>query len=322
MKDTAYAFCVGRIRANEKKLLDSAFINKLTDSGSFDVAVKLLREIGWTDNGNTVKEIINAQNDRLWSFIIDSVPDENAVKCLCVLNDFFNIKCAVKCAFAGENPTDYFIRPSSFDFDELSKIILSKNFSAINNPVFRECAQEAYDFACKTENGQNAEIIIDCATLNALIDYSKKHKNSLFSEICDFFVDTSNIKTAFRCLYAEKNMDFVRNAISDCRLIDSKTLISCVANGKEALNSYLLKTVYSKGVALYDESPVLYEKWCDEQIIRIIGRAKFTAFGFDPVCAYYYARLNEIKNVRIILTSLQSGISVDKIKERVRLSYV
>ncbi len=318
MKDTDYAFCVARIRANEKKLLDSSFMNKLASCGSFESAVGMLSDIGWCESSTSVRDIINMQNKKLWSLISDSVPDKKEADCLCVLNDFFNIKCAVKCAFTGEDPAGYFIYPSSLDTDELKKVILTKKFSSFGKTEFALCAKEAYELACKTENGQNAEIVIDCATLEALAHYSEFRKNSLFSEICDFFVDTANIKTAFRCISAGKNADFVRNAITECRHISRSTLCSCVAEGDEALMTYLARTRYLEGAQLYGNGPVLFDKWCDESIIRLVSKAKYTAFGFDPVCAYYYTRLNEIKNVRIILTALQSGISADKITERLR----
>ena len=70
------------------------------------------------------------------------------------------------------------------------------------------------------------------------------------------------------------------------------------------------------------KSSAEYEKMCDDEIISLVKRAKFTAFGFDPVCAYYYAKLTEIKSVRIILTALSAGLGEEEIKERVRALYV
>ena len=322
MKDTAYAYCVARIRANEKKLLDKSFINKLIESESYDSAVNLLKGAGWIEAGVSVKDYIRLQNEKLWTMISESVPDKDVTESLCVLNDYFNIKCAVKCALTGEDAEKYFIKPTTLDFEEIKKFLAEKNFTAFKNSDIGECLKEAYDVALKTESGQNAEVIIDSATLKALKLYSKKYKNSVFSEVCDFTIDSVNIKTAYRCLRAGKNIDFVRASISAGSFIDHTKLISCISEGEESLTAYLMKSRYAKGVAFYNESPVLFEKWCDETVVSIVSRAKFTAFGFDPVCAYYYARLNEIKNIRIILTSKQSGVAVDEIKERVRASYV
>ena len=58
------------------------------------------------------------------------------------------------------------------------------------------------------------------------------------------------------------------------------------------------------------------------KVISIAKKSAFTAFGFDPVCAYYYAKLTEMKSVRIILTGLKSGADKESIKERVRALYV
>ncbi len=322
MRDTDYAFCVARIRANENNMLSSGFIDKLIEADDYIQTVSLLNEVGWIETDGEISDFIKTQNEKLWTLLYESVPDKNELKRLCVLNDFFNIKVAVKCLFTGESADKYFVKPTSLDLYELTKSVNSRNFTVFHENLMGKAAKEAYEIACKTENGQNAEIIIDFAAIDMLLDYAKKYKNSVFSEICAFTADSSNIKTAFRCAHTKKNADFVKSAVSACYGIDRDSLISSALAGVDALQEYLSKTGYSQGAELYLDSPVLYEKWCDDRIIEIAKKSKFKAFGFDPVCAYYYAKINEIKNVRIILSAKQSGVSKELIKERVRASYV
>ena len=90
----------------------------------------------------------------------------------------------------------------------------------------------------------------------------------------------------------------------------------------DKIAAYLAKTDYKEISAVYVESSADFEKKCDDEIINLVKKAKYTAFGFDPVCAYYYAKLNEIKSVRIILTGLKAGADKKTITERVRALYV
>jgi len=50
--------------------------------------------------------------------------------------------------------------------------------------------------------------------------------------------------------------------------------------------------------------------------------AKLKALTIEPVVAYIYAKQTEFKNIRIIFTGKLNNISNEKIKERLRESYV
>ena len=45
------------------------------------------------------------------------------------------------------------------------------------------------------------------------------------------------------------------------------------------------------------------------------------AFGIEPICAYFYNKLMEIKNIRILLTGKQNGYFTEDIKKRMRQPY-
>ncbi len=321
MKDTDYAFCVARIRAKETELLSEDFINRLVDTVDYKEAVRMLCEKGWMSSEMTYSDAVSHQSRDLWQLLSECVPNKNALNSLCVLNDYFNIKTAVKCSLSGADAVNFYVYPTTLDLAEVTEYVNTLDFSRLP-AVLSDCAGKAYDIANKTENGQLADIIIDKAALEALKEYSKKSKNKIFSAVCSFITDTTNIKIALRCAATSKNSDFVRSAVSECIFIDRDKLVSYAVSDIDELYSYLFNSRYSDGVRLYKESPSSFEKWCDDSIIEIVKDAKYTAFGFGPVCAYYYAKTTEIKNVRIILASLFSGISTQDIRERLRMLYV
>lgn len=321
MRDTDYAFCVARLRANERYMLTAKDIDSLCAVGSYESALALLREKKWIVSEEKIGECIAYQNKLLWELLSECVPDKNELKVLCTVNDFFNIKAAVKCHFTSSEASDYYVYPTTLDTEALTKNINAHEFSKIGG-VMGECAEKSYKAACRTENGQNADIIIDAAAVSALKDYALKNKNSLMGEVCAFICDTSNIKTAFRCTKAKKSKDFICEAIGGCCRVDRDRLIKCALSGEKDLGEYLEKTPYKSLSETYLRSSAEYEKMCDDEIIGLIKKAKFTAFGFDPVCAYYYGKLTEIKSVRIILTALRAGLREEEIKERVRALYV
>ncbi len=320
MRDTDYAYCVARIRANERYLLKEKDISELLESKSYDSAISCLIDKKWISEKGEISDCIRYQSEKLWQLLSESVPDKKELDILCIVNDFFNIKAAVKCHFTGKDPNAYYIKPTSLNLDELTEKVSSHRFSSIGG-VKGECAEESYRTACLTENGQNADIIVDRACIDEIRRYAKE-KNGVTAEICAFLCDTSNIKIAFRCAMTDKKRDFTETAIGECSSLSRNDLLKATLGGKDTLCEYLAKTSYSEGAELYLASAAEYEKWCDNKIIAIAKKSGFTAFGFDPVCAYYYAKLTEMKSVRIILTGLKSGADKSEIKERVRALYV
>lgn len=321
MKKLDYAYCVARLRANEASMLNKTFMMKLCESESFDRALSSLQEEDWIKEKGNVKEIVSLKNKELWTLLCESVPDKKELDIFCVLNDFFNVKTAVKCLFSGAEPTDYYLYPSSVNLGELTEKVKFHDFSALKLRG-ADTAEKAYNMALLTENGQSAEIIIDRGAVDCLCEYAREKKSALANEICGFLCDTANIKIALRINALGKNRDFAEEAVGSCFKLDRRTLINLALGEKDELYAHLLSTEYREGVSLYRESSGKYEKWCDDKVIEKVGKAKYTAFGFDPVCAFYYGKQSEIKNVSIILTALQSGLPAEEIKERVRLNYV
>ena len=64
------------------------------------------------------------------------------------------------------------------------------------------------------------------------------------------------------------------------------------------------------------------DKFCDNYIMSYMKEAKLKALTIEPVVAYIYAKQTEFKNIRIIFTGKLNNISNEKIKERLRESYV
>ena len=320
MRDTDYAYCVARIRANERYLLKEKDLSELLECKTYDSAVEYLLGKKWISEKGEISDCIRYQSEKLWQLLSESVPDKKDLDVLTVVNDFFNIKAAGKCHFTGKEPFAYYMKPTTLDLDELTQRISEHKFSSIGG-VKGRCAEESYKTACLTENGQNADIIIDRACIDEIRGFAKE-KSGVTAEIYSFLCDTANIKIAFRCAETEKKRDFTETAIGECSLLSRKTLIEKTLEGKEALAEYLAMTSYREGAEIYLRSSAEYEKWCDNKIIAIAKRSLFTAFGFDPVCAYYYAKNTEMKSVRIILTGIRSGADKSEIKERVRALYV
>ena len=76
------------------------------------------------------------------------------------------------------------------------------------------------------------------------------------------------------------------------------------------------------GAALEGGPMTLFERECDNAVNRFLDTARRTGFGSEVVIGYLAAEENAITTVRMILTGLLSGIDPDRLKERLRDTYV
>lgn len=324
MKDTDYAFAVARIRANENSLLTTGDIERLITAASIRECAELLKSKGYTfddENGEDFFYALEKQRKKLWTLLNETAPEKEQLKVLCVQNDYFNLKAALKAMITGRDAKDLFAYPTSLDLDALQKAVESHEFSSLPGTM-GDCAKEAYETACRTENGQSADVIIDKAALTAVLEGSKQSGCEMLVKIAVYLCACADIKIAYRSAKVKKGIDFVEKALVPVDGIDVKELSEAAAKSTGDVLEYLRKTPFSKEAELLDKSSAAFEKGCDDKMIEIVRAAKYVFFGFEPIVAYYFAKTAELKTVRLILCSKKAKADEQTIRERVRTLYV
>lgn len=323
MKDTDYAYAVARIRANERYLLSKSDVERLITAKNLAEAVGALKEHGWNFDGEKgeIENALEHEQKKLWSLLCESVGDRKQLDVLCVQNDFFNLKAALKCMITGKDVKNFFAFPTSLDLETLVSAFKNHDFELLPFDM-QSAAKEAYETACRTENGQSADIIIDKAALKLFLSLSKKSGCELLESIAKYICACADIKIAYRSSAAQKSLAFIENALSGASELDASLLSKAAAKGTEELLEYLEKTPFAKEGELISKSLAAFEKGTDDTVTEMTKKAKYVFFGFEPIAAYYYAKTAELKTVRVILFAKQAGIDEETIRERVRALYV
>jgi V/A-type H+-transporting ATPase subunit C len=70
-----------------------------------------------------------------------------------------------------------------------------------------------------------------------------------------------------------------------------------------------------------DRSFLAFEKSASDFLIQILKPAKYLSFGPEPVLAYYFARVNEINLIRLIILAKLNNVSGELVKERLNGVY-
>lgn len=323
MRDTEFAYGVAHIRAHELSLLTNDNLESMISASNLNEAIRVLGDKGWNTESRDFSSMLLEESEKNWNLLCECLPEEHLLDCLIIENDFHNLKTAIKTVFTGEDPELYFVFPCVYDTQKMKEAINKKDFSSLPE-CMAETAEKAYDVLTRLGSGQMADIIIDKQAMAVKLQMAEKSDSALLKNAVAMNVAAANIKIALRCIKTSKSIDFMKKAMSDeCPIIDIETLQKKALEGENAVTSYLegIKE-FSLAASFLKESSTLFEKCLDDAIMEKVKDAKYTAFGVEPIFAYYMAREAEIKNVRVILSLKRNGISSEEIRKRVREAYV
>lgn len=324
MRETDFAYGVAHIRAHELSLLTRDNIESMISSKSLREAMRILGDKGWNaENTEDFSPMLEEESRKNWELISHCLPAEHLLDCMIIENDFHNLKAAVKTVFTDESPDEYFVYPTVFPPELIKKAVKEKDFARLPE-CMREAAEEAYDVLTRLGQGQAADIVIDRKAMETKLKMAEESGSELLKRTVALNVAATNIKIALRCADTGKSEDFMKRAmLSSCPVINIETLRKKALEGKKEVISYLGDVkAFSNSAELLKENSSLFSKCLDDAILEEAKKAKFTAFGIEPIFAYFIARETEIKNVRIILSLKRNGISESEIRRRVREVYV
>ena len=318
-----YTYAVARIRYRESRLLSNSDLNALLSSKDVASAIRTLRDKGWGDNSSddSPDTLLRVEENKLWSFIDEIVPERSTFDFLLVPNDYHNMKVAIKAITRDQDPEGLFIENSTIDPVTLYDAIKKRDYTALPEN-FADTAKEAMTVLLETSDGQLCDIIIDRACMQNVYALGQQNENEMIRRYCELFVASADIKLAVRCSKTGKSLDFIRRALAPCDTLDVQRLAAAAALGYEDILKYLNETPYRGAVDALSRSMSAFEKWCDDSMTGALQSQKWEPFTVGPVVAYILARQNEIKAVRMILSAKANALPEEIIKERLRMMYV
>lgn len=321
MAENSYAYAVARIRSKELTLISQQNIEQLLGSDSYAACLSLLAGKGWSSEAPSPEALLAKERQKTWALITELVEDLSVFNVFRYLNDYHNLKAGIKQISAEAVTPNIFMANGTIPAELIVKAVKENNFSLLPIPM-QKVGQEAYETMLHTNDGQLCDVMIDKAGLEAIVQAGKDSKNPLIQKYAELMAATANIKTAVRCQKMRKKIDFIKRTLAHCDTLDTQRLGAAAAIDLEEICEYLAATAYAEAVAAIRESHSALERWCDNQIIRVIRPQRFNPFTIGPLVAYLLARENEIKAVRIILSGKINGLSEESMRERLRETYV
>ncbi|MCF0141807.1 MAG: V-type ATPase subunit [Parasporobacterium sp.] len=319
-----FTSAVAQIRAKENTLLNNQALNSLMTCTTLEECIQFLLDKGWGPTAhNTPEELITEEREKMWA-LIRSLCDDKQMHNFDIFRlgtDFHNLKAAIKESYVQKQMPNVYINDGTIPVEKIRKCAQDNDFSALPISMMK-CAEEARELLFHTGDSQSCDCIIDRAALLAIVKAGKDSGNALIRDYAELKCAAADINIAIRACKANKDVDFLQRAFAECDSISVQKLILATRNGLDAVYEYLEGTTYADAIEAIKKSPASFDIWCDNRMMKLIKPQKYNAFTISPLCSYVLAKENELKSVKIILSGKANSLAEEKVRERIRDSYV
>ena len=297
MANNEFLYAVAVVRANELALLSSQDLEQLITAPDYKKAISMLTDKGYDEPaGSDYSAMLDSELEKTWELLMTNAPEADGLKTFVVKNDFQNLKACLKAEVADIKAEEYLVKPCVIEHEFLLESVSSRKFDEL--PEFiSEAAKKAFDTVTRTGNGQLCDVIIDSATLKAMQYFAKRSEDEILIEYADTFTLATDIKTAVRCARTKKGEGFIEAALVENPYIDVAALSQAALEGEQEILDLLTESKLADYRTALENGASAFEKYCDDKLLAIVKKAKYSAMGVGPLAAYYIARETEIKSL-------------------------
>ena len=317
-------YAAARIRAREKTLLNDKDLDSLLACKSYEDCIQYLLDRGWgPTQHNEPGELIALERDRLWKLMEELLKgdQQKILDIFRISNDFHNLKAAIKESYIRKEAAGVYLENGTIPVNKIRECAALGEFGTLP-AVMAHAAVRARDVMFRAGDSQLCDVIIDRACLESIRKSALESGNDLLKEYAELQCASADINIVIRASKAGKDEEFLKEALAPCSSLSVQHLMTASRNGLEQIYEYLEQTSYRDCVDAIRQSPAAFDKWCDDRMIRMIRPQKYNAFTASPVIAFLLAKEYEIRSVRLILSGQRNNLDKDKIRERLRESYV
>ena len=343
MNNSRYVWAAARIRVLESSLLSREELERLAGCRTYEEGLEFLAQRGW-DGADTAwgEAMLAARRAKNRELMKSLRADKEVLGVLLRKDEFHNLKAAVKAVCSGERP-GIFMESGAVSGEALMEIVRNREFGKLPEAM-GGAAEEAYQAMLRYRDGQLCDVILDRAALEAIRREGEASRVGAVKIYARMTVENASLRTALRAARAGKGEAFLKRALPSSvkqgkkrtgwaesflkeeaggitRALDGDRLCRTAAAGEKTLWKYLEETGWGEAVRKFRQSGEVFDRWCDNRLIRALRPWRMDSFSPGPLLVYAAAQENELKNVRMILAGKKNGFSEEKIRERIRETY-
>jgi len=337
-----YAFANGNIKALEKGLLNKDILDRMIKSSDIVSALKILTESDLNDYSfdlNNPSDFENSLNQELLHTydIIKSISQVSTFNFLYFTfaskYDFLNIKILIKSKYLKkEFSNDLISSIGTIDIEKLKLAIRDEKYEDIPDS-FELLIKKTFSEYNKFKDPEMIDFVLDreryIMIFNKIREIETIESEELFvKRFLNINIDLNNIINCIRVKIRGEKKAFIKEFLIPEGDFKIEKIIeiydSPLSSWFEKLKYTDYKDIVELGVNYFQKNNSLMEleKLRDNFILNFSKIGKYITFGIEPLVGFITAKENDIKNIRIILSAKLNNLSPEKIKERVRDTYV
>ena len=235
--------------------------------------------------------------------------------------DIHNMKLVVKERFFNKRFDDLALDYGSYSLRTIRSAAVRESDDILCNDVLTE----GFFNALHAKDSYDIDFILDKLYFRTLKDMICKLGSP---EIVDFAVekiDLFNISLVFQTMSAGIPEGYFEKAFSEGGSASlAQWLFYLDINKPDLVEDFSLWRKYSPiwaGARNREQILSEIDVWIDNYLIDRTRVCKLMAFGTEPICAFFFNKLMEIKNIRILLEGKAKNYDPSEIKKRMRIPY-
>ncbi len=328
-----YFYSSARVRALETAIVGAEALVRLAQATSAEAAYAQLAEYGITvrrdpsgraEVEETLLSRLRAAYAELETLIAEQ--DPRAVMLWRYPYDCNNLKAAIKGFLREIDPL-----PMTFDFgtvptEEVCRAVRTKDFSSLPHVLSRG-AEEALAVYARTKDPQRIDLTLDRACYREMLDAAEQSGVAFAVRLVKARIDLVNIITCIRVM--RMNCGSAGELLLAEALLEGGVLPRDLFEAlfhmeeRQALERLLYTDykTFAESISAGDGLGAI-ERAADNAFMAIVREARFVACGPEVLVGYLLGVECEVRNLRVILSGLASGLASDILMERIRDSYV
>ncbi len=327
-----YLYGSAHVRSLENAMIGRDRILRIAESKSVSEAYEILRDFGVEilrdENENVLREAtLLGILKKAYETVNELAPDSACLKLWRYPYDCNNVKAAIKGFIRGIDPRSMMFDFGTVDIERIIEMVSAGSFSDLS-PMILRAAEEALSAYSKTKNPQKIDLILDRACYADMLSAARASQNEFVLRLVRAKIDLLNISMTLRILRmqsGEAGRGLLEEALLAGGTLEVSALLKLYSLKEDALMAEIARSDYGKLVELYresDGSASVFDRLADNYWMGLILETKFIPVGLEVMVAFLLGHEYEVKNLRIVLSGKEAGLSAKTICERIRESYV
>lgn len=329
----SYGYTVARLKAMENRLLDESAFLRLADSPTLEAALKTLGEtsygsaLGELKNPLHFDKALDGELAATYAELATFVPDEELLSLSRLLYDIHNAKTVLKgralASRGGSRRLDLLTNLGAIDAEELTLALEGDEFGRLPKGL-GDGLRKAYEAVEGDENWRAFEGAVDGLYYAELLALAQSLDVPLVVEWAKARIDGDNLKTMLRLSRMRDSDLSLRDYLYEGGNLSLAQLEALNAEPIENWSRLLGNTAWGELLAPFAEGGDFaaklgaFEKGLDDALTALLESSRYDPFGPANVTRYLWAKEMEVKNLRLVLVALSSGVKTEKIREVLR----